>query len=293
MADAAKLRAAIAEKTSLSTRQITRLITDQEKKLLTTRDMATIAVAFEKGVVLRRFVSAQELAEFRALRDGASRPASAPSATPAAQKPARPAPGRAKPLSKPAPAPKSKPPAAARANTVMVIYGRNDRIQQDLFQFLRAIGLFPLEWNTGIAATNTASPTVAQIVDALFAKAAGAVVLLTPDDEVRLRPAFRKANDHPYEKELSGQARPNVTFEAGMAAVHHPASTVFVQVGPVKPFTDIGGVHITHLSNTTTSRQELATKLAGAGLAVDMTGTQWHTIGNFALTEEELRGGDD
>lgn len=292
MVDVAGLRKALVEKTRLSDRQLARLITAQESRLLTSRDMATVAVAVDKGVQLRRYVTAQELAELRALRAGTAAPA-ARSDAPAPQRPtARTAASSAaaRPNARSARAARPKP--TTRANTVMVIHGRNDRIRKDLFAFLRAIGLRPLEWNMGIAATKLASPTVPQIVEALFKDAAAAVVLLTPDDDARLRPAYRKASDHPYEKVLSGQARPNVIFEAGMAAVHRPNATVFVQVGAVKGFTDLGGIHITHLANTTESRQELATKLANANLPVDTSGIEWHSIGDFSLTEEELRGDD-
>ena len=39
------------------------------------------------------------------------------------------------------------------------------------------------------------------------------VVLMTPDDEVRLKEELRKEDDPAYESELTGQARANVLFE--------------------------------------------------------------------------------
>jgi len=35
-----------------------------------------------------------------------------------------------------------------------------------------------------------------------------------------------------------------VLFEAGLAMGRHPRKTVFVQVGKVKPFSDVGGRHM-------------------------------------------------
>ncbi|MBA2719520.1 MAG: nucleotide-binding protein [Chloroflexi bacterium] len=100
-----------------------------------------------------------------------------------------------------------------------------------------------------------------------------------------LAPRLRKTSDHPNESQVVGQARPNVFYEAGMAMSLFRDKTVFVQVGVVKAFSDIGGTHITRLSNSATSRQELATKLKNTGLAVDTDGTDWLTDGDFDRKE--------
>ena len=73
------------------------------------------------------------------------------------------------------------------------------------------------------------------------------VVLLTADDEALLRRRFRKAKEPIHEINLTGQARANVLFEAGMALGRKPESTVLVQIGEVRPFSDIAGRHIVHL----------------------------------------------
>ncbi len=128
---------------------------------------------------------------------------------------------------------------------------------------------------------------VADIVDALFAQAAVVVVLLTPDDLVVLKADLRKASDPPYESVMTGQARPNVLFEAGMAFGRYPNSTVLVQVGDVKPFSDSGGRHVTRLGNDPKSRAEFVTKLRNAGCSVDDTGTDWYSEGDFTLPKEK------
>jgi len=38
--------------------------------------------------------------------------------------------------------------------------------------------------------------------------------VFTPDDEARLKQQFVRPSDPPLEKELTGQSRPNVLFEA-------------------------------------------------------------------------------
>ena len=68
-----------------------------------------------------------------------------------------------------------------------------------------------------------------------------------------------------------------------MAFGRNPDSTVLVQIGDVKEFSDVGGRHAVHLSNSTQSRQELVTKLSNAGCNVNIEGTDWHTEGDFTV----------
>jgi predicted nucleotide-binding protein len=108
------------------------------------------------------------------------------------------------------------------------------------------------------------------------------VVLLTPDDEAKLKDEFFKSRSDPRsEIKLSGQPRPNVLFEAGMAFGHHPDNTVIVQVGKIRPISDLTGRHIVHLNDSVASRQQLVVKLRAAGCPVDDTGSDWHTEGDF------------
>lgn len=61
----------------------------------------------------------------------------------------------------------------------------------------------------------------------------------------------------------------------------NPNSTILVQLGQIRPFSDVSGRHIVHLSNDPTSRQEFVTKLANAGCNVDTSGSDWLTAGDF------------
>jgi predicted nucleotide-binding protein len=169
----------------------------------------------------------------------------------------------------------------------MVVYGRNANAKRAMFDFLQSLDLKPMSWTQGISQTKIANPSVRQIVDALFAKAVAVVVLLTPDDQAELKPEFRKKNEPAHETQLTGQARPNVLFEAGMAMSSHPDHTVMTQIGDVTPFTDIGGIHITHLNNSIETRRELATKLINAKCQVDMDDDKWRTAGDFELADDE------
>ena len=164
---------------------------------------------------------------------------------------------------------------------VFVIHGRNENLRSGMFTFLRSIGLFPLEWTEAVTLTGKAAPYIGEILDAAFSHAQAVVVLLTPDDEARLRESLRKDDAPPYETKLMPQARPNVLFEAGMALAHQPDRTVLVEFGKLRPFSDIGGRHVIRMENSTKARQALALRLRGAGCPVNLDGTDWQSDGDL------------
>ena len=172
-----------------------------------------------------------------------------------------------------------RPPKDARE--VFVVHGRNPLARDALFGFLRAVDLHPLEWEQAVSATGKPSPYIGEILDAAFSRAHAVVVLFTPDDEARLRRELRKDNDPLHETELTGQARPNVLFEAGMAMSRSQDRTILVELGNLRPFSDLGGRHTIRLDDSSQRRQELAQRLGSAGCPVNLTGTDWHTAGDF------------
>jgi predicted nucleotide-binding protein len=163
------------------------------------------------------------------------------------------------------------------------VHGRNAEVRKDLFLFLRKIGLEPIEWSEAVKATGKGAPFIGDILDKAFERAQAVVVLLTPDDQARLRSPYRKANDPAYEKRLTGQARPNVLFEAGMAFGRHPDHTILVQVGETREFSDIAGRHVVRLSQSAESRQELASRLETAGCQPNLDGSEWLSAGTFRI----------
>lgn len=256
-------------KLGVSRNMVYRLIQQKVRESHLPRPLAAIALAGERGINIARYATAEQLAEIRqTARSVAPPPVRVPEIRSDAPR-------------RRGPATRGKAPIRRRGNTVFVVHGRNALLAKALFTFLRALGLQPLEWVKAIRATGEPSPYVGTILETAFRDAAAVVVLLTPDDEARLRKAFLKKTDPMYEKRLTPQARPNVLFEAGMAFGRKPENTVLVQVGEVRPFSDVGGRHVARLSNDSTSRQELATKLANAGCNVDTSGTDWLTEGDF------------
>lgn len=149
-----------------------------------------------------------------------------------------------------------------------------------MFDFLRSINLSPMEWTTAVELTGEGSPYIGQVLDAAFDHATAVVVLMTPDEVAYLQPRYGHG-ENDQETQPAPQARPNVLFEAGMALGRDARRTVLVEVGEVRPFSDVAGRHAIRLSNAPASRQALANRLRTAGCAVNLNGTDWHTTGDF------------
>ena len=61
----------------------------------------------------------------------------------------------------------------------------------------------------------------------------------------------------------------------------HPERTILVELGDLRPFSDVSGLHVIRLNNSSQRRQELAQRLKTAGCLVNLEGTRWHTAGDF------------
>ncbi len=179
---------------------------------------------------------------------------------------------------------KKRPASKTKGNNVFVVVGRNKKINKALIQFLRAVGLSPIEWERARAKTGKANPYIGEILDQGFRMAAAVVVLMTPDDEAKLKPTFLTDDDDPFERKFTGQARPNVLFEAGFAMGKYPDHTVLVQVGKLRPFSDISGRHVVRMSGSAESRNTLVGRLKSAGLDAQTDGTDWLSEGDFTIT---------
>lgn len=163
---------------------------------------------------------------------------------------------------------------------VFVVHGRNLRARNAVFQFLRTIGLRPIEWEQAIRLTGEASPYIGDVLDAAFTEASAAIIVLTPDDIAYLRHEYADGPEDP-EARPTAQARPNVLFEAGMAFGRHPRRTVLVEFGKVRPFSDVTGRHVVRLDNSAEQRKALASRLEAAGCAVEVHGDGWLNEGDL------------
>jgi len=177
-----------------------------------------------------------------------------------------------------------------KSKTVLVVYGRNLKARDALFEFLRSIDLKPLDLIEAIHKTGKGTPYIGDTLETAFSLAQAVVVLMTPDDEAHLREPYTKADDPLYETELTPQARPNVLFEAGMAMGKFPDHTILIELGNLRPFSDISGRHVVKLDDSIEKRQDLAERLKSIGCPISLEGTKWHEAGNFMEALKEPKG---
>jgi len=129
-------------------------------------------------------------------------------------------------------------------------------------------------------------PSILQIIRSGFEIPKAAVVLLTPDDRGILRRQFQTDSDPEYERQLVGQPRLNVVFEAGLACALFPDSTIFVERGPLRPFTDLEGINRVQISTGQSWKSELRRRLMAAGCEVD-DNDAWQSIEGFHPSLQE------
>lgn len=165
---------------------------------------------------------------------------------------------------------------------VFVVHGRNARLQRDFFAFLASLKLEPIDWREAATYPAEGTPYIGTILDRAFSRAHAVIVLLTPDDEVRLAEALWKPDEMDEEKTVCCQPRPNVIFEAGMAFGCKPDRTILVEVGQIKRFSDVLGRYAVRLDNTPARRMELVDRLEAAGCIVRMVGGAFLETGDFS-----------
>jgi predicted nucleotide-binding protein len=158
-----------------------------------------------------------------------------------------------------------------KPENVAVAYGRDTEAVTAIFGFLRHIGLRPLRWEQLRQATGTSTPYTGEIVDKAFEISQAVVVLFTPDDEARLHPDLRGQHEPETERELTGQPRQNVLIEAGMALSTHRRRTIIVEIGSLRPITNLAGLNTVRIGspNTVDSLNELTSRLETAQCPVD------------------------
>jgi predicted nucleotide-binding protein len=176
-----------------------------------------------------------------------------------------------------------------RRRRVFIVHGRDSQALAAVSVFLRFIDLQPVEWERAQDATGKASPYVAEVLQAGLAISQAVIVLMTPDDVVRLHPDLWSGTDTDAKAGLAMQARPNVLIELGMALVSHPDATVVLLAGNTRLPNDLGGVSFVRVTDTPACRQKIALRLQAAGCAVDLSGGQWLTAGDFGALAAHQR----
>ena len=164
---------------------------------------------------------------------------------------------------------------------IFVVFGRNIALREAMYEFLRALSLEPIEWEQARHLTGEVTPFVGRILEVAFKHAQTVIVLLTGDDEGRLREAYRKENDADHERNFWPQPRQNQIFEAGYAFGKFPKRTILVQFGRIRPFSDIDGRYIPNFTGTAEDRIALKNRLVTAGCVLNDTGLGWLRAGDF------------
>lgn len=242
------------------------------------RHLGALLLAGDNGISIQKYASPQELTDLRGI----------PSHVPIAVNAAPVAPSAASAAKKA----KGAKVAKIKENTIFVVHGRDTKLRDAMYELLGALGLKPQEWGHAIrvARGKGGNPYVNDVVTKIMEQAQAIVVMLSPDDEARLKQQFVGKTERASEGRVRGQARPNVIFETGIAIGTHHRKTVIVQIGEVKPFTDIGGMHILHLTGSDKSRHQFANRLEDLNCRVDREGDHWLRAGNFTPTVAKPKG---
>ncbi|NJC13101.1 putative nucleotide-binding protein [Micromonospora profundi] len=164
---------------------------------------------------------------------------------------------------------------------VFVIHGRDDQARRALWSFLQAIDLHPLDWEEIVQETGRPSPYMGEVLEKAFHTNQAAVVLMTPDDGAILHESLRDKSDRAFESQLTGQVRPNVLLEAGMALGLQRDRTVVIEIGMLRSISDLAGINTIHFDGTVVSLHKIAQRLRAAGCAVNTTGTDWLDVSRF------------
>lgn len=164
---------------------------------------------------------------------------------------------------------------AMNRKAVMVICGHDLEANDALFNWLRAIGLEPKEWDQLVTLTPTATPPVDRVLERAFQDVQAVVAFFTPDEHVSPRRSLRRPRRASSDWRL--ESRPNVYIEAGMALVTHPDQTIFVVLGPQELPTDLAGRQYIRLDGTPKPLNQLANRLERAGCEIDRSGSRWLT----------------
>lgn len=180
-------------------------------------------------------------------------------------------------------------PATVSDRDVFVIHGQDEAARQAVFALLHSLNLRPLEWEALVGRTGKAAPYLGEVITLAAATTRAALVILTPDDVVRLHPRLLNEERDPHEARLSCQARPNVFIELGLALMAYPSRTVIVEIGQMRRPSDIGGLNVIRFDRSTTSLRKIANRLRFAGCAVDDSGTDWLDPDRFARLDAFTR----
>lgn len=168
-----------------------------------------------------------------------------------------------------------------KTRNVFVVYGRDGEMKEAIWSILESFGLRPFDWEILVNATGSTSTSLMEVVRLAPTMAQASVVIMTPDDVVQLHPSLAGPHDPAFETALSGQARPNVILELGMALMVTGERTILLEAGALRPIGDLAGVNVIRFDGTARTILKLASRLRLAGCPVDDTNLDLYRTGRF------------
>lgn len=176
---------------------------------------------------------------------------------------------------------------------ILLVHGRDHKARRAVVEFLASLGIMTMPWREAKSiATNehgTGSPSILQIITTGMSACRGLVVLFTPDDFAHLREDLWGPNPEPFEWRSTGQPRQNVLFEAGAATALYPDRTIIVQIGHIRPASDLDGIYRIRLGSDE-SRRLFRQAIRDVGCKVDPDNSDWLREGKFV---EDLQSNFD
>ncbi len=167
---------------------------------------------------------------------------------------------------------------------VFVIHGRNHKIRDSMFEFLRSLDLHPISFEEAKQKTGKGSPYILEILKKAINEEIAIISLLTPEDIAYLNPIFQQAENDKDVRPM-GQSRQNVIFETGMAFAINPERTILIVFGDVREFSDLSGIHYIKFFDNIDKRLELKNQLLSIGCPIHET-SEYLKVGDFNLDPE-------
>ncbi len=91
-------------------------------------------------------------------------------------------------------------PGSPDKRKVFVVNGRDEQLRKEMYAFLRAIDLHPMEFTSIASSTRKGSPYIGEILDEALEQAQAFLVLMTPDESVTLKASLTRSSDTPAER---------------------------------------------------------------------------------------------
>ncbi len=156
----------------------------------------------------------------------------------------------------------------SRQRTIYVVFGHDTDQVRKIKAFLEGLDLVFLTKKEAVDFTKKTAPFIGDIINAAFEHAQAVIVLLTGDEEVQLCKELHHYDDEDFEKVFCPQPMQEQIFEAGYAFGKSPKRTILIQIGHVRPFSDIVGRFILHFTDTPEDYAILRTRLERAECSI-------------------------